>query len=281
MSWFASPVVRRTLLMALWLLLGTSPAAAGLVTVDFEDLSLAPDSYWNGSDGSANFVSRGAVFNNDYNTEFGSWSGWAYSNKRDKTTGDWNNQYAAYTGEGHDKSANYGVAYASDYSPKPTIALPEQTRIESIRVTNTTYAALSMLLGDSYGFSKKFGGLTGNDPDYFLLTITGLRAGSAIGSIDFYLADYRFTENLQDYVVDTWELVDLSSLDQATHLEFSLKSSDNNPEFGMNTPAYFAVDDIVLSEVPEPAACILFGSGMLLIGAVAYRRRSVLGSGRS
>jgi hypothetical protein len=41
-----------------------------------------------------------------------------------------------------------------------------------------TYAALSMRDGD--GFAKQFGGASGDDPDYFLLTITGRDALDAI-----------------------------------------------------------------------------------------------------
>ena len=67
-------------------------------------------------------------------------------------------------------------------------------RFESLMVTNTTYAALSMRDGDS--FAKKFGGPSGNDPDYFRLTITGKDSGgSTIGSVEFYLADYRFADS--------------------------------------------------------------------------------------
>ena len=52
------------------------------------------------------------------------------------------------------------------------------TKPISVQLTNTTYTALSMLNGDS--FSKKFGGSTGNDPDYLRLIIQGRDAGNAI-----------------------------------------------------------------------------------------------------
>ncbi|NET62291.1 MAG: DUF4465 domain-containing protein [Symploca sp. SIO2E6] len=218
------------------------PALAQEV-VDFEDLTLSPESFYNGSDGAGGFTSKGVFFNNSYNPTFDSWSGWSYSNTTDTTTPGFTNQYSAFTGSGFNGSSNYGIAFT--FSPGDAyIDVPTGFSVNSARITNTTYAALSMLNGDQ--FAKKFGGPSGNDPDFFLLTITGLDDSNAVvGTVDFYLADYRFADNSQDYILDTWELLDLSSLTDATRLSFALTSSDVG-SFGMNTPAYFALDDLTL-----------------------------------
>ena len=132
-------------------------------------------------------------------------------------------------------------------------------------VTNTTYAALTMLNG-SYP-ATKFGGDDGNDEDYFKLIITGLDdGGSAVGTQSFYLADYRFADNSLDYIVDEWTTIDLTSLAGARKLEFSFESSDVG-NYGINTPTYFAMDNLVIT--PEPTTLIL------LLGAslVALRKR--------
>src|SRR5437588_12446313 len=86
-------------------------------TVDFEDLTLAPESFYNGADGAGGFVSQGAFFNNSYDSSFGSWSGWSYSNQTDVTTPGFLNQYSAYNlpNGGGDDSPNYGVAYNSQF----------------------------------------------------------------------------------------------------------------------------------------------------------------------
>ncbi len=262
-----------------WFLKNFAPAAIGVlgvgaghsalasVVVGFDDLSLASESFYNGSDGAGGFSSGGAQFNNmftDFGDGFTGWTGWSYSNVTDTLTPSFANQYSAITGGGANGSANFGVAFAT--SPgDATIVLPDSMSPESILVTNTTYAYLDMLSGSS--FSKMFGGDSGDDPDFFLLTITGLdMQGQSVGSVDFYLADYRFEDNGLDVLVDSWAEVDLTSLDGAVQLSFGLDSSDVGA-FGMNTPAYFAIDNLHL--VPEPASLILLLSG----GVVALCRR--------
>ena len=248
------------------------PAMA--VVIDFEEFdeppySLGPESYYNGSDGAGGFTSQGAFFNNtyiDYGGGIYSWSGWSVSNVTDNTTPGYENQYSAYPGGGADGSEFYGVAYTSEPGDA-CIELPGGAVIGSMVVTNTTYAGLSMLYGDAY--AKQFGGPTGNDPDWFKLIITGLdEGGVTIGEIEFYLADYRFGDNSLDYIIDEWAAVDLASVSSAQMLSFGLESSDVGT-YGMNTPAYFAMDSLTF--IPEP------GSAMLLLGggaAILRRRRA-------
>ncbi len=44
--------------------------------VDFEDLTLQPKSFNNDSEVSGEFTSNAAFFNNDFNSDFGSWADW-------------------------------------------------------------------------------------------------------------------------------------------------------------------------------------------------------------
>ena len=250
-------------------------------TLDFEDLGsnlpISGDFFYNGCNGSGpptDFSSQGATFTNS-TAVFGSscyWQGWAYSQTTDTTTPGFGNQYSAIPGSGAGGSATYGVAFTGGQvgaqGPVSRITFAQDVSPIGAEITNTTYAALSMRDGDQ--FSKKFGGASGSDPDYFLLTITGRDASNGVtGSAEFALADYRFANDALDYIVTSWTFVDLTGLGTVSALEFSLDSSDQ--AFGyLNTPSYFALDDLSFAPVPEPASAALLALGLALLA----RRRS-------
>ncbi len=241
---------------------GVSPVIEGDYAVsDFEDLTLDHDSYWNGSDGSGGYVSGSAFFPNYYDAIFYSWSGWAYSNTGDDSTMSYSNQYSAITASGIDTLSsggrNYGVSYVlSDFITAETIPVPldfidySAHEVKGFFVTNSTYAAL--ILGQGDAFAKKFGGDSGNDPDWFKLSVWGLLDSIETDTVEFYLADYRFDDNSKDYIIKTWQWVELSSLGKVDSLIFDLSSSDAGM-WGMNTPAYFCVDNIYMNPGMAPS----------------------------
>lgn len=239
-------------------------AAAAVVT--FEEITLPPSGYLNQSSPAGGFTVHGSTFRNDYNATFGSWSGFAVSSQTDTTTPGYFNQYSAFTGGGAGGSANYAVGYWSTYDDAAHINFAGLTNLagKGASITNTTYAALSMRDGDM--FAKKFGGASGNDADWLKLTLSAFIGGNPTGAfIDFYLADFRFGDNSQDYIIDEWTAVDFSALGMADQIRFSMSSSDNGT-FGMNTPSFFAIDNVA---VPEPSALVCSLAGM----AIVLRRR--------
>ena len=239
---------------------------------DFEALPLGPNQYWNGSDGAGGFTTGPAHFNNLYTLDSFSgwafWGGWSYSDMTDTTTAGYGNQYSAIAGGGQGGSSNYGVAYQDTfYGTTPTVTLATPNVVTEAWFTNTTYAYLDMKNGSDY--SKKFGGASGNDEDWFRVTVTGKDiGGQATGSVDFYLADFRFTDNTKDYILSDWTWADLSGLGEVKSLEFTLASSDSG-SYGMNTPAYFALDSMI---APEPGTLALVGLGLAM--ALARRRKA-------
>ncbi len=255
-------------LLAAAVLSGASISLAGII--DLETPALGALTHQADYNSTLGFSSGGAFFNNTY-TDFGggsfSWSGFALSRETNTTTPGFGNQFSAVAGSGAGGSLQYAVSFVDDFNPTPRITLAAGERPVSMQIVNTTYPALSMKNGDS--FAKKFGGATGNDPDFFKLTVNGLNTSNqSTGSLDFYLADYRFANNALDYIVTTWTNVDLTSLGASTQaLTFTLASSDNG-SFGMNTPAYFAVDNV--TTVPEPSSAVLLAVGLL---AFSTRRR--------
>ena len=139
----------------------------------FESLTLSPNSYWNGSaDVSANgFTNGSAFFTNKYDTSFGGfWAeGFAYTNKKDSSNGTYTNLYSAITAEGYNGTSNYVIGQQN-----AVIRLIGNARgrvVEGLYVTNATYPYKSMKSGDT--FAKKFGGINGNDPDFFVMNFIG------------------------------------------------------------------------------------------------------------
>ena len=85
--------------------------------VDFEDLSLSTEPFYNGSDGAGGFSSGGASFPNNYNSQYNSWIGWSYSNMTDGETQGFGNQYSAYPASGGNGSATPSGSESSTTTP--------------------------------------------------------------------------------------------------------------------------------------------------------------------
>lgn len=207
----------------------------------FDNLPLTQqDTFNKGADRNGGFTHYGRFFNNSYDTTWGSWSGWALSNMQDDSTAGFMNQFSAKPGHGVSGTNHYMVANGQG----AYIKLDKATEISGAYFTNSTYSYFDLLQGS--GFSKKFGGDDGSDADYFKVQITSFLAGDSVTSVDFYLADYRDSDNSKDYIVNDWTYVDFDGSAYSDILidsiSFTFESSDNGM-WGMNTPAYFCMDD--------------------------------------
>ena len=174
----------------------------------------------------------------------------------DMTTAGYTNQCSVYYKDettgfgGHNGSKTFGFGFGyNDSIPnpygrdnRPEIHFTDSKKeavIDHAYVTNTTYAALSMKTGDS--FNKAF---SYEAKSWFALTASGYKAdGTLTSSVVFYLADFR-TESAGGIVTE-WTKVDLSTLGEVNKIVFNLHSSDSS-NYGMNTPSYFAIDDIAV-----------------------------------
>lgn len=212
----------------------------GLGTATFEDVTLNADGLWQApNEGDNTFISGGWSFTNYYSEYF--WGGFTVSNHTDLTQSGMDAQYTAAAEEGHDGSAQYATAYTMGAQTVISSSDGSMQTVSGCYVTNNVWAYQNMLVGD-YS-ATPFGGTTGNDPDWFKLTAIGKNAnGQTMGTLTFYLADYRFENHEDDYVLNTWEWFDLSMLGPVASITFSLSSSKNNA-YGMITPAYFCMDD--------------------------------------
>lgn len=213
-------------------------------------------------DGSQDWSDTGVTFSHEVSWGGAAWDGMTYSSVNDTTTPGYLNQYAVYgDGMGMNDTGSYGIFY-QPYVSRPMITLPTATTVQGFYVNNTTYAALAMLNGEAPARAFTTAG-----NDWFNLEIEGLDTfGNSVGSVDFKLADYTGETGV---MITDWTFVDLTSLgDNVSQLGFRLTSTDNGA-YGMNTPAYFAMDNLTVEAIPEPATITM----MLLSAAGVYGLR--------
>lgn len=244
---------------------------------DFEDLKLSDSTFFNGvsihpADSINNSFSFGdelVQFHGSTSLSWGSVNGTGigYSNQTNQDTAGYTNSGSAYNDDATNPSTTFGVINGNG----SFITFSEPVRLTSIDITNTVYAYLSMQKGDS--FAKKFGGKDGTDPDFFKVSIIAFDIDSnQIDSAAFALADYTADKSEDDYALSTWKTFSLTSFkDSVTTLKFYFSSSDNGI-YGMNTPAYVAIDNLTFSQyeilpddepTPTSARCLCAKDGVV------------------
>ena len=229
--------MRKFLLLSFALVMAAFAMAQEPAT--FEDVPLGGGGIWQPSIGENEMPSGGWIFTN--NTQNGYWGGFTASNRTDLNQSGLDAQYTAAAGCGYDGSTQYAVAYTMGVQTEVYAADGQSHTVTGCYVTNNLWTYQDILQG-GYG-ELPYGGTTGNDPDWFKVTATGKNAsGQVVGTLDFYLADYRFSNNAEDYVLNTWEWFDLSPLGNVATISFSLSSSRGSG-YNMITPAYFCMDN--------------------------------------
>lgn len=196
--------------------------------------------YFTGTPGSAGFTDNGVFFRNSFNPAFQSWEGFALSRKTDSVTAGYSNQFSCRPGTVWEGST-FALAYASSRIFIRKAPGESSRRLKRFRLANSTYAARSMQFGDS--FAKKFGGASGLDPDFFVLRVFNYLNGSISDSAEFFLADYRAEGSQNDFILTGWQLAETGFTLAYDSVGFELRSSDIGA-FGMNTPAYFCMDNL-------------------------------------
>ncbi|MCC5842097.1 MAG: DUF4465 domain-containing protein [Opitutales bacterium] len=257
-------------LLSGWAVVSGAVSVHGATTIDFGDLSLGAESFFIGADGSGGFNSGGAHFPTNYNADWGSWGGFAYSNRSSNVVapGDitaglfWAYQYQTAPG-----GAFAGDIFGIHYADGSTLQLPAGLdQPLSIHLTNSLYTWASMTYGDA--FSRQFSAANG---DFFTVQVFGYDdQGFAIGSVEFALADFRSADPTEHFIVDEWIAVDLTALGSGVReIGFQFASADVGG-FGINTPLYVAFDQLVV--IPEPRTTTLL-SGLLVLCVATLRKR--------
>ncbi len=219
-------------------------------TIDFEDVSLGSEGYYNGSDKSGeltngewvNYIqSSSAEFINVYGESAwgGYWNGFAISSLKDTLTAGYTNQYSTIAGEGAAGSDQFAVAYDS------AVVLVQSHRVDassntakprSLMITNSTYSYRTIKEGDLFTSRFKAG-------DWYKVIIRGFRSAVQTGAVEYYLADFRDGKAM---IQKEWKKVDLTSLGEVDRIVFQFDSSDKTAGW-LNTPAYACIDNMVLA----------------------------------
>lgn len=139
-----------------------------------------------------------------------------------------------------DGSNNFCMAFnrSDSYSTKkvsPIYFADGNARvIRSIDVTNSSYAAGSLLYGDGFASAAKEG-------TEFFVNIKGNRADGSSAVVQYHLCKDT------DILTDRWVTVDCTSLGAVTSIEIYVTGSDDiSGSYGLNTPGYVAFDNIVV-----------------------------------
>lgn len=156
-------------------------------------------------------------------------TGAVVTNITDTTFKDYKDAYKSIAG-GAKGGKNYVVWYEDGFSGN-AIKLKEAATVAGMYVCNNVYAYNSITKGDAIA-GDPFG-----DDDWFMLSIGGMLDGKMVNTqVEFYLAKGK-------NVVTDWTYVDLSQLGKVDAIFFTLSGSKTG-DWGLNTPAYFCIDNL-------------------------------------
>ncbi|MBR6248993.1 MAG: DUF4465 domain-containing protein [Muribaculaceae bacterium] len=163
------------------------------------------------------------------------WYGWAMSNQQDNTFGSLDDQYHSANG-----GANSGQNFVIGYPQGQYITVTHDEEgdvIPGMYINNTAYTYSSVTQGDGYADPFTAG-------KWLKMTVSGYNAsGATTGTVEYYLADYRSTNAIDRYALNSWQWLDLSTLGTVKSIAVTIDGNDRD-NWGLKTPAYVALDDI-------------------------------------
>ena len=201
----------------------------------FENISVPEVGYTTYSqDGVYQWTSGDFGFSTGLGYEGTYYYNYVVSNQTSADFKDYTDQYHSASG-GAVAGNNFAVAFQDNFSEGASLDIKYSNVINYIPgtyVNNNAYAVYAIRNG--YTPARKF-----KEDDYFLLTFQGYFGKAKMGTVEFYLADYR---NGKSLVVTNWTYVDLTALGVVDRITCTLTSTDNG-DYGMNTPGYFCLDN--------------------------------------
>ncbi|MBQ5408803.1 MAG: DUF4465 domain-containing protein [Muribaculaceae bacterium] len=224
------------------------------VAASMDDNYLDEDSHWAYDSSTASMITDGFYsgsyyFNNGAMPSYNYWYGYSLSNETSTAYASLADQWHSAVGEGHNGSSNYCVAFPEGQFVEITNSV-DGDNLQGVYVSNSAYSFNGMANGD--GFARAF-----KQDDWFKLTAVGFDANNTeTARVDFYLADYRSTNSLDHYILDTWQWMDLRPLGKVAKVRFLLDGTDKG-NYGLNTAAYFVMDDFNCERDMTQATCVV------------------------
>ena len=223
----------KLILLAVAAMLATAcdddPEPVPTETVTFSNVMLLNDGYQ-----SKQSYTEGPWYFINNQDEY-SWHGFAFSTLNDTKTPGVENEFSLFS---QSKPSTFAIAYYQAYLNTPVtfrINDGQVRKLQSIEVCNTTFTALA--IRDGSNFSRKF-----TSGDWYKVIFKGYDVyNQASGVVEFYAADFR---NGKSYICSEWTKVNLSSLGAVSKIEITMDSSDTG-EWGINTPCYIGLDNLV------------------------------------
>lgn len=224
------------------------------VAASMDDNYLDEDSHWAYDPSTASMITDGFYsgsyyFNNGAMPGYNYWYGYSLSNETSTSYASLADQWHSAVGEGHNGSSNYCVAFPEGQFVEITNSV-DGDNLQGVYVSNSAYSFNGMANGD--GIARAF-----KQDDWFKLTAVGFDANNTeTARVDFYLADYRSTNSLDHYILDTWQWMDLRPLGKVAKVRFLLDGTDKG-NYGLNTAAYFVMDDFNCERDMTQATCVV------------------------
>lgn len=232
-------------LLSMAVLAAVSTMAQNVAT--FEDVNIPSGDYWTGT--YSKTTPTGTFTSGDYSFEYFNGDSYGYATAAQfavskstntdasfKYTGD---QYSAITGKGVKDSKQYAVIYYDAYNGHCRAYTKDQAKGAAVTgsyITNESYVAKSITKGNAYESAFATG-------DWLLLTATATKADKSTVTATKYLADFRSSETSQQTYLKDWSWFDFSSFgNDVLYIDFSITGSHTG-NYGLNTPAYFCMDD--------------------------------------
>lgn len=180
--------------------------------------------------------------------QYGLLSGFEISNVSDASYNDYSHPLAAQPLEGANGTENYAVAFVPvDFmGPDPAATIPVEVKFSNVpeNYKLSSISVANQLIAYDY-MQQNF---AANEFYMHLIVRMYDEQMEMIDSVIFPLADYTGSTG---YILEDWEAIDFSEIEEnIAMLTFDLVGNDMG-QYGLNTPAYFALDEIVFSEIEE------------------------------